>query len=136
MNQITVKRNNRKFQDNRLWLQSPDWLTVEDNWTDWNRDKAHNLSTIAHQEVVVDTLESTQYKCIIQEIVNVLDLNRFDSFKKILRITAYAYVRSMLNTIIQNASITWINYTQKKIYLEIIQDSQTNLSNKSNYTYC
>ncbi|VDI00318.1 Hypothetical predicted protein [Mytilus galloprovincialis] len=54
--------------------------------------KHKSLSTIAHQEVAVDTVQATQNKFtihMIQGIGNVIDLNRFNSFKKLLRITAY-----------------------------------------------
>ncbi|XP_076081076.1 uncharacterized protein LOC143051991 [Mytilus galloprovincialis] len=136
-----------KFKDNRLWMHGPDWLTVEDNWPEWHTDEAIILSTIAQQEVVVDTVQATQNKFsihMIQGIGNVIDLNRFNSFKKLLRITAYlrrfitncgtrAIQTGMLNTIeIQNASITWIQYTQKKHYSEIIQDLQTGERKKHN----
>ncbi|XP_071127721.1 uncharacterized protein [Mytilus edulis] len=136
-----------KFKDNRLWMHGPDWLTLEDNWPEWNRDEAQILSTIAHQEVAVDTVQATQNKFtihMIQGIGNVIDLNRFNSFKKLLRITAYvrrfitncrkrAIHTGMLNTIeIQNASLTWIIYIQKKHYSEIIQDLQTGEGKKHN----
>ncbi|XP_071141981.1 uncharacterized protein [Mytilus edulis] len=81
-----------KFKDNRLWMHGPDWLTEEDNWPEWHTDEAIILSTIAQQEVVVDTVQATQNKFtmhMIQGIGNVIDLNKFNSFKKLLRITAY-----------------------------------------------
>lgn len=133
-----------KFVNNNLWMRGPDWLTEEDNWPEWNTDEAQIVSTITQQEVMVNTVKATTNTYTTQGISNIIDVSRFNSFKKLLRVTAYvsrfvANCRTQtrqtgnLNTNdIQNASVTWIQNAQERHYLHIISDLQTGKGNKHN----
>ncbi|CAC5355062.1 unnamed protein product [Mytilus coruscus] len=89
------------------------------------------MSACAQQEVTVDTTQILSTHSVTQEINRIIDIDRFNSFKKVLRVTAYvqrfiANCRSRekrtgnLNIQeIQNATLTLIQEVQQRHFCDV-----------------
>ena len=69
-----------------LWMRGPEWLTNEKNWPSEFTTK-NVLTTIGENEE--DSETSSETKQIQNSVLNIIDVNRYSSFRKIVRIFAY-----------------------------------------------
>ncbi|XP_045157295.2 uncharacterized protein LOC123523710 [Mercenaria mercenaria] len=78
-----------EFQNNKLWLNGPEWLTDQSMWPSWQVDEnAVLLTTIDEQgnDRNSSPFNPTQS---LYGIHNVIDINKFSRYKTLLRVTAY-----------------------------------------------
>ena len=75
-----------RFKERSLWVIGPVWLTDKDKLPKWNEENTEFLSTIAETE---STLHVSTKKFTIHEMSRIIDIGRFNSLKKILRVTTY-----------------------------------------------
>ncbi|XP_063420482.1 uncharacterized protein LOC134705689 [Mytilus trossulus] len=133
----------QKFRDNMLWMNGPDWLTNENKWPEWKIDETQIMPASAQQEVTVDTTQILSTHSVTQENT-IIDIDRFNSFKKLLRVIAYVErfifnCRSRekrtgnLNTQeLQNATYTLIQEVQRRHFLDVklsLQNGETKTHN-------
>ena len=65
-----------------LWMRGPEWLTNEKNWpSEFTTENV--LTTLGENE------EDCETKQIQNSVLNIIDVNRYSSFRKIVRIFAY-----------------------------------------------
>ncbi|CAC5355044.1 unnamed protein product [Mytilus coruscus] len=94
------------------------------------------MSSCAQQEVTIDTTQILSTHSVTQEINTIFDIDRFYSFKKVLRVTAYvqrfiAYCRSrqkrtgnLYTQEIRNVTLTLIQDVQQRHFCEVKQRLQ------------
>jgi hypothetical protein len=69
-----------------LWMRGPEWLTNEKNWpSEFTTENV--LTTLGENEEDCET--SSETKQIQNSVLNIIDVNRYSSFRKIVRIFAY-----------------------------------------------
>ena len=121
-----------KFRGNRLWMEGPQWLTDRDSWPEWKTDDAVILSTITeHGGTERATQNAEDQRTGISKVI---DIDRFSSFKRLLRVTAYVNrfiencktrkktTGSLDVREIRTASLIWIRDAQERHYTEVLED--------------
>ena len=69
-------------------MRGPKWLTNEKNWpSEFTTEKV--LTTIGENEE--DSETSSEIKKNEHSVLNIIDVNRYNSFRKIVRIFAYVF---------------------------------------------
>ncbi|XP_071138915.1 uncharacterized protein [Mytilus edulis] len=126
-----------KFLELDLWMKGPEWLTDKSNWPQWKNKESHILSTTIEQGQ--STSEPQQKIRSYEGISKIMDIQRYSSYQKLLRITAYMYrfINNCRNNDkltgnlsvneIQTASTAWIRDSQLRKYPDVIEC----LNNKS-----
>ncbi|GFR28152.1 integrase catalytic domain-containing protein [Trichonephila clavata] len=114
-----------KLAQNELWWHGPPWLKLEpDHWPNHQRD-------ILDSELCSEELEyrSSVHVAVTQQRESLVDINRFSSLKKLLKVTAWVFrfvnnariVNKSMNFYItadeiQNAEYFWLKYVQYEFY--------------------
>ncbi|GFQ73516.1 integrase catalytic domain-containing protein [Trichonephila clavata] len=114
-----------KLAQNELWWHGPPWLKLTpDHWPNRHRD-------ILDSELCSEELEyrSSVHVAVTQQRESLVDINRFSSLKKLLKVTAWVFrfvnnariVNKSMNFYItadeiQNAEYFWLKYVQYEIY--------------------
>ncbi|XP_053372928.1 uncharacterized protein LOC128546437 [Mercenaria mercenaria] len=80
------------FLDNRLWMNGPIWLKNDTSFPQGDcklivYDSCENESESSNSETAV--LTSTQSKLPNPSVLEIIDIQRFSSYRKLLRVTAY-----------------------------------------------
>ena len=79
-----------QLKDNLLWTKGPDWLMLSpEKWPVKERDVEHTDESI--KEMRVEDQKKVEFTCasIALNCHEVIDVDRFSSFRKLLRVTAY-----------------------------------------------
>ncbi|GFQ81445.1 integrase catalytic domain-containing protein [Trichonephila clavata] len=114
-----------KLAQNELWWHGPPWLKLApDHWPNRQRD-------ILDSELCSEELEyrSSVHVAVTQQRESLVDINRFSSLKKLLKVTAWVFrfvnnariVNKSMNFYItadeiQNAEYFWLKYVQYEFY--------------------
>ncbi|GFQ77223.1 integrase catalytic domain-containing protein [Trichonephila clavata] len=114
-----------KLAQNELWWHGPPWLKLTpDHWPNRHRD-------ILDSELCSEELEyrSSVHAAVTQQRESLVDINRFSSLKKLLKVTAWVFrfvnnariVNKSMNFYItadeiQNAEYFWLKYVQYEFY--------------------
>ncbi|GFR28235.1 integrase catalytic domain-containing protein [Trichonephila clavata] len=114
-----------KLAQNELWWHRPPWLKLTpDHWPNRHRD-------ILVSELCSEELEyrSSVHVAVTQQRESLVDINRFSSLKKLLKVTAWVFrfvnnariVNKSMNFYItadeiQNAEYFWLKYVQYEFY--------------------
>ncbi|GFR15756.1 integrase catalytic domain-containing protein [Trichonephila clavata] len=114
-----------KLAQNELWWNGPPWLKLTpDHWPNRHRD-------ILDSELCSEELEyrSSVHEAVTQQRESLVDINRFSSLKKLLKVTAWVsrfvnnarIVNKSMNFYItadeiQNAEYFWLKYVQSEFY--------------------
>ncbi|GFQ65433.1 integrase catalytic domain-containing protein, partial [Trichonephila clavata] len=114
-----------KLAQNELWWHGPPWLKLApDHWPNRQRD-------ILDPELCSEELEyrSSVHVAVTQQRESLVDINRFSSLKKLLKVTAWVFrfvnnariVNKSMNFYItadeiQNAEYFWLKYVQYEFY--------------------
>ncbi|GFQ98381.1 integrase catalytic domain-containing protein [Trichonephila clavata] len=114
-----------KLAQNELWWHGPPWLKLApDHWPNRQRD-------ILDSELCSEELEyrSSVHVAVTQQRESLVDINRFSSLKKLLKVTAWVFrfvnnariVNKSMNFYItadetQNAEYFWLKYVQYELY--------------------
>ncbi|GFQ70113.1 integrase catalytic domain-containing protein [Trichonephila clavata] len=114
-----------KLAQNELWWHGPPWLKpAPDHWPNRQRD-------ILDSELCSEELEyrSSVHVAVTQQRESLVDINRFSSLKKLLKVTAWVFrfvnnariVNKSMNFYItadeiQNAEYFWLKYVQYEFY--------------------
>ena len=121
-----------KFRGNRLWMEGPQWLTDRDSWPEWKTDDAVILSTITEHGGTERATQNAEDQRT--GISRVIDIDRFSTFKRLLRVTAYVNrfiencktqekkTGSLDVREIRTASLIWIRDAQERHYTEVLED--------------
>ncbi|XP_071153539.1 uncharacterized protein [Mytilus edulis] len=129
-----------KFLELDLLMKEPEWLTGKSNWPQWKNKESHILSTTIEQGQ--STSEPQQKIRSYEGISKIMDIQRYSSYQKLLRITAYMYrfINNCRNNDkltgnlsvneIQTASTSWIRDSQLRKYPDVIE-SFNNKSEKN-----
>ncbi|GFR19505.1 integrase catalytic domain-containing protein [Trichonephila clavata] len=125
--QISISRGTSavKLAQNELWWHGPPWLKLTpDHWPNRHRD-------ILDSELCSEELEyrSSVHVAVTQQRESLVDINRFSSLKKLLKVTAWVFrfvnnariVNKSMNFYItadeiQNAEYFWLKYVQYEFY--------------------
>ncbi|XP_069108231.1 uncharacterized protein [Argopecten irradians] len=125
----------RNFESNHLWFKGPDWLTNEKEWPQWIDQIEPALQTTEDQN-------TSNCLSVIQNkdnpgIHNVMDISRFGSYKKMLRVTAYVqrfilvcestspWLGPLKVEELKNASEIWIRNAQERNFQDEIVQMKT-----------
>ncbi|GFQ90314.1 integrase catalytic domain-containing protein [Trichonephila clavata] len=114
-----------KLAQNELWWHGPPWLKLTpDHWPNRHRD-------ILDSELCSEELEyrSSVHVAVTQQRESLVDINRFSSLKKLLKVTAWVFrfvnnariINKSMNFYItadeiQNAEYFWLKYVQYEFY--------------------
>ena len=137
----------KELQINRLWWNGPDWLLKRSNeWPVWKYDKQNRDLITNLESEYKKTNEMYEAKLVAEEWNSLcspfgLDVNRFSSLTRLLRVTALAdkfiaklRKQAKANDLLDAADIEkadklWIEYIQKQYYDKVIDAV---LKNKTN----
>ncbi|VDI25013.1 Hypothetical predicted protein [Mytilus galloprovincialis] len=129
-----------KFLELDLWMKGPEWLTDKSNWPQWKNKESHILSTTIEQGQ--STSEPQQKIRSYEGISKIMDIQRYSSYQKLLRITAYMYrfINNCRNNDkltgnlsvneIQTASTSWIRDSQLRKYPDVIESFKQQIREK------
>ena len=111
-----------------LWKQGPSWLANKDQWPTWDHGEVLHLQ--ATDEATEDPAVEGDAQPL-KNINHIIDINRFSSWSKLLRVSAYVlrfihnckqktatlkYSQSLSASEVDQAAYTWINHTQQLCY--------------------
>lgn len=147
----------QKFVENALWLHGPSWLYDEQKWPVWLRSEVSAPTTSAQSNVAdlrpevsvlttsaqsdvadqyVTSADRTSPTSLRVNISAIIDIERFGSRMKLLRVSAYV-LRFIANlrkqnadrttthltvTELQQAEILWVKSCQTSVYREEIEN--------------
>ena len=127
-----------KFRDNSLWMHGPAWLTNDEKWPIWTTADCTSTPTneTAERQVSSMTIANITTDDKPKGIARVFDLERFNLYKKLLRVTAYVLrfisnyryqkkTGSLSITAINVAALKWIRSTQQTSSLIFIDVYRT-----------
>ena len=134
-----------KFRDNSLWMHGPAWLTNDEKWPIWitaDRTSTPTYET-AERQISSMTIANITTDDKPKGIARVIDLERFNHYKKLLRVTAYVLqfisncrhqkkTGSLSITEINAAGLEWIRSTQQTSYSDIYRCLQNKTSKMPN----
>ena len=119
-----------KFNKCDLWMKGPEWLVDTDKWPNWKTDEAFVSSTFTEDNIKCKTQTKRTQE---GDISTIMDIDRYGSYQKLLRITAYVF-RFIHNlktddthngnlsvTEVQTASIAWIRSSQLRNYPDVLE---------------
>ena len=84
---ITTRDNIKNFNENKLWWNGPEYLYSNKN--DWPSQQYLIPSNVATEEKVITTNINVVKDISNVNIGEVIQIERFSSFKKLLRVTGY-----------------------------------------------
>ena len=121
-------------------MNGPEWICDDQLWPTWDRNciNSTSLSTITEEEIKSNESDDTDRSstiCTTHDITIVIYLERFNSYQKLLRVTAYVtrFIQNcrriveerntldLTPTEIRQASMTWIRAVQHKSYVKEIE---------------
>ena len=118
-----------KFRDNSLWMQGPAWLTNDEKWSIWTTAGRTSTPTYetGERQISSMTIANITTDDKPKGIARVIDLERFNHYKKLLRVTAYVLrfishcrhqkkTGSLSITEFNDAALEWIRSTQQTRY--------------------
>ena len=81
----------KQYQTSSIWLNGPRWLTNSEKWHTWDHDTTSALTAITNesQEYLPADIHVTSTLDFLPGIHNLIDIERYSQYKKLLRITAY-----------------------------------------------
>ena len=133
---LTRGVNAEKFKNSTLWTEGPDWLTCQTKWPTWNGTDENQIpSYFSEEEIVVQNVIADDN--INQGVGKIINSDRFSSFKKLLRVTAYVQqfieicrtgkrnINILTPEALQKAAITLIRDTQRRFYQDAIQSMKS-----------
>ncbi|XP_045215312.2 uncharacterized protein LOC123565509 [Mercenaria mercenaria] len=77
-----------KFHDNRLWFHGPDWLTNTASFPVKSTISQIHVNDNSQGEDTIVLVKETPF---VPGILHILDLQRFSSYQKVLRVCAYIF---------------------------------------------
>jgi len=78
----------KQFQNSKLWMQGPSWITDSNSWPTWTPDfKNETLLLTAANEDETEGTDTDRSELL--GISNIIDLSRFSSLQKLLHVTCY-----------------------------------------------
>ncbi|XP_062616210.1 uncharacterized protein LOC134277925 [Saccostrea cucullata] len=75
----------KQFKDNSLWMNGPPWLTEPSQYPKWEISRTSALTMSTDKE----NTEDGSKNIIIPGVSNIIDISRFSSLQKLLRVTCY-----------------------------------------------
>ncbi|XP_069114290.1 uncharacterized protein [Argopecten irradians] len=127
------------FGKSTKWINGPSWITNQTHWPQWNRNESIVLTTVDSD--VTNNNDSTQ--TLNTDIgCSVIDITRFNSYSRLLRVTAYVK-RFLYNCRrkaedrksgilspdeLNKASIIWIRVVQNNSYHDVLESLKSNKS--------
>ncbi|XP_069138142.1 uncharacterized protein [Argopecten irradians] len=127
------------FGKSTKWINGPSWITNQTHWPQWNRNESIVLTTVDSD--VTNNNDSTQ--TLNTDIgCSVIDITRFNSYSRLLRVTAYVK-RFLYNCRrkaedrksgilspdeLNKASIIWIRVVQNSSYHDVLESLKSNKS--------
>ncbi|MES9974415.1 MAG: DUF1759 domain-containing protein [Candidatus Thiodiazotropha sp.] len=133
-----------KFRDNSLWMQGPVWLTDDETWPVWAATDTTSTPADEPDEPHISSATVANIAANDEKPAGnarVIDLERFNSYEKLLRVTAYVlrFTRRhekktgpLSTTEIDAAALEWIRSTQQTNYPDISRCLQNDTSKKPN----
>ncbi|XP_063436701.1 uncharacterized protein LOC134718141 [Mytilus trossulus] len=124
-----------KFADSDLWFKGPTWINEENLWPKWNGNETIILTNLEDTENTQTIEDNTDRNSInIAHISGIVDISRFDTYNKLLHVTAYVIrfienCRTRQRTTsqlavneIDRSALMWIKDIQQNRYLDIYVD--------------
>ncbi|CAC5415044.1 unnamed protein product [Mytilus coruscus] len=73
-----------QFKESTLWMQGPSWISNENSWRTWTPQ-------VKQETLLLTTTDDSKNRepCELNGISKIIDLSRFSSLKKLLRVTCY-----------------------------------------------
>ncbi|VDI18657.1 Hypothetical predicted protein [Mytilus galloprovincialis] len=75
-----------QFKESTLWMQGPSWISDENSWPTWTPQ-------VKQETLLLTTTDDSEKikPCVLNGISKIIDLSRFSSLKKLLRVTCYVF---------------------------------------------
>ncbi|CAG2257948.1 unnamed protein product [Mytilus edulis] len=75
-----------QFKESTLWMQGPSWISDETSWPTWTPQ-------VKQETLLLTTTDDSEKikPCVLNGISKIIDLSRFSSLKKLLRVTCYVF---------------------------------------------
>ncbi|XP_063447979.1 uncharacterized protein LOC134727528 [Mytilus trossulus] len=75
-----------QFKESTLWMQGPSWISDENSWPTWTPQ-------VKQETLLLTTTDDSKKTkpCKLSGISKIIDLSRFSSLKKLLRVTCYVF---------------------------------------------
>ena len=134
-----------KFRDHSLWMHGPAWVTNDEKWPIWTTADRTSTPTYetAERQISSITIANITIDDKPKGIARVIDLERFNHYKKLLRVTAYVLrfisncrhqkkTGSLSITDINDAALERIRSAQQTSYPDNYQCLQNKTSEKPN----
>ncbi|XP_071151854.1 uncharacterized protein [Mytilus edulis] len=75
-----------QFKESTLWMQGPSWISDENSWPTWTPQ-------VKQETLLLTTTDDSEKikPCVLNGISKLIDLSRFSSLKKLLRVTCFVF---------------------------------------------
>lgn len=125
-----------QFLEKDVWMNGPRWISDHSKWPQWNGNESVVLTTVDQEQDKTD--DNLAVSGSTDTRVTVIDIQRFNSYMKLIRVTAYVrrFIKNcrsasedrqigILSTDeLNEASIIWIKNIQQTDYHDVLKGLQ------------